>query len=281
MQQENSPPIQRRSLFACAITAVLATILAASPVPALAGPSEAPRQASPRQGATVHCDADLTVSPATMREPVLLVPPTEKTIPSDHPLIAELINSGHTTCILAIPRTDAASPSRASQHVFDTLRAMIEIHSDKISVVTIGSGALPSILAIGKWPAAAHVIKDLVAISPDLDPRNRTTLSNARSTGLETTFIVSGTDAVGLAHTVDDLLPHPESPLRIVRTQDVCGPYSPEALTLQTTWDTFVRTGQITFQTLAADPVAQLLAIDALASDGPAEPRRVPRSSCP
>ncbi|MBD8507066.1 hypothetical protein HT102_11260 [Hoyosella sp. G463] len=278
MQQEKVPPIRRRSILACASAAVLATILATSHSLALAEPG---RQSDPRKHAAVHCDADLTMAPDTMREPVLLVPPTETGIPRDHPLIAELVNAGHTTCILTVPRNAATDSSRASRHVFDTLRAMIEIHSDKISIVTIGSGALPSILAIGKWPAAAHVVKDLVAISPDLDPRNRTTLSNARSTGLETTFIVSGTDAAGVAHTVDDLLPQPESPLRIVRTQDVCGPYFPEALALQATWDTFVSTGEVSFQTLAADPVAQLLAIDALASDGPAEPRRVPRSACP
>ncbi|WP_149360212.1 hypothetical protein [Lolliginicoccus suaedae] len=281
MQQEKKPPKQRRSLLACASTALLAAILAAAPSPAFAGPSDPTHHASPQPRATVHCDADLTVSPSTVGEPVLLVPPTETGMPNDYPLIAELMNSGHTTCLLKIPRQDATDPSRASRHVFETLRAMIEIHRDKISVVTIGSGTLPSILAIGKWPAAAHVIKDLVAISPDLDPRNRPTLSKARSTGLETTFIVSGTDAMGLAHTVEDLLPQPESPLRIVRTQDVCGPYFPEVLAMQATWNTFVSTGRITFQTLAIDPVAQRLVVDALASDGPAEPRRVPRSACP
>ncbi|WP_188672244.1 hypothetical protein [Hoyosella rhizosphaerae] len=277
-------------------TAGAATLLATFAIgPAHALPSVDKIQNDRAQGTeyqqlAVTCGADPTVTYDAAREPVLLIPDPNFSEDKDA-LIDVLVKAGHTTCVVHIPKDQKVNKSSINKDIFEIMQAMVSVHGDKISVVTINAGAHFGLAALNQSRSAAHVIKDFVAIAPDEDHQLHHVVEQTLPAGLAYTMIVSMSDPQWLNYSLVSSLTVGGAPLDITRVQDVCGAYLPEVRALVNS--AFTRSGPLgvapapldvtsisPLMTLAADPVAQALTLDALAHDGGARPSRVNQRIC-
>ncbi len=274
------------ALLACAIVAAPAR--AAYAPPSTPGPPLSVPQAT--LAAALTCEPG--VSHAS-RAPVLLVPGTGSNPPDNfgwnyEPAFDKL---GIPWCAITLPENANGDIQVAGEYVVYAIRTAYRLAGRRIAIVGHSQGGMVPRWALRWWPDTRAMVDDMIGFAPtnhgttvaktacqngcspaDMQQENTSNFIAALNSYQETFKGISYTDVY--THDDEEVQPNSNSngssslhtgdgQITNVAVQDVCPT------------DTVDHLGVGTY-----DPVAYALAIDALDHAGPADPARVPQSTC-
>lgn len=287
--------LRRLTTLAVAVTAALGlgTAGAATAAPAYA-PLDQPGPALSvpvdRLDAALECNGPVT---RTGRAPVLLVPGTtmDPEVGFSWNYERAFTQRGWRWCAITLPQDATGDVQRAGQYVVHALRTLNARSGQKVDVVGWSQGGMVPRWALRFWPDTRPLVDDLVGLSPSnhgttvADVACRDSCSPAawqqRSISAFMPALNSRAETfAGISYTsaytrLDEVVvpnagPAPSSALRTgrgrianVATQDVCPGNTADHFAIG-----------------SYDPVGYALAVDALTHDGPADPARIPLSTC-
>ncbi len=265
---------------------VVAAVVAHGPVapPAMAGPAQGiARAAAP---AWLDCPSQETLRSA--RGVVLLVPgtgskPEEAWSWGYAPALAA---DGFATCTVALPDDGLGSFTTAATRVRRAIKATARLAERRISVVGHSQGGALPVWAVKFWPGAAEKVKDVISLA---GPFGGTQLGNELCTAGRCATLAWQL-RVGAQHV--SALQHAPLPT---------GRQAPSVTSIAGLYDEIVRpqpaasmldgAANVILQDVCAhdpsehglilgDPVGYALTIDALTHRGPADPGRLPATTC-
>jgi triacylglycerol esterase/lipase EstA (alpha/beta hydrolase family) len=242
-------------------------------------------------------DAALSCSPSlagTTKAPVLLVQGTGATAKDNWSWTYEpaLDKLGIAWCAVDLPEQATADVQVAGEYVVHAIRTMHAKAGRRIAIIGHSQGGMVPRWALRFWPDTRAMVDDLIGFAPS---NHGTTLAGPSCggscsaanwqqahtsnfmkalnsyketfKGISYTNVYTRTDEVVQpnqdAETGSSSLRTGDGAITNVATQDVCPTATYEHLAIG-----------------LVDPVAYALAADALTHDGPADPKRVPLSTC-
>jgi hypothetical protein len=264
--------VARQSVFLLVVLALLC-----APTPAAAEELECPQ---PLAGAA--------------RAPVLLVPGTnlEPKANFDWNYEPALTAAGIPWCAVTLPRYGMGDIQDSAEHVLAALRRMHVESGRRVSIVGFSQGGMIGRWVLKWWPETRAMVEDLVGLAPSNhgtlsarpacsaqcpaaywqqrdDAKFIAALNDGAETyaGIDYTVAFTRNDEVVTpnadAETGSSALRTGDGRIANVRIQDICPNDSADHLVLG-----------------SYDPVGWALALDALTHDGPADPARVPPTTC-
>ncbi len=190
---------------------------------------------------------------------------------------------GFALCTVTLPDLGLGSMTRAAEYVVAAARIAIERSGKRIAIIGHSQGGQIGVWVTRFWPDVAAGVHDVVALA---SPLNGTQLGNGLCAlrrcsalawqsrrgsqtvaALRRAPIPAGVDTTSIATRYDQIVfPQPlVSRLpgaRDILLQRVC-PNDP-----------------VEHNLILGDPLAYALAVDAITHEGPADPARIPRSTC-
>ncbi|MCW3040727.1 MAG: lipase [Solirubrobacterales bacterium] len=255
-----------------------------TPGPALSVPAD-------KLKAALQCSAGLD---ATKRAPVLLVQGTGATAKDNWSWTYEpaLDKLGIVWCAVDLPEQATADVQLAGEYVVSAIRTMHARSGRKIAIIGHSQGGMVPRWALRFWPDTRPMVDDLIGFAPSnhgttqagptcqkgcsaanwqqADTSNFMKALNSRQEtfkGISYTNVYTRTDEIVQPNqnpqTGSSSLRTGDGAITNVATQDICPTDVFEHLSIG-----------------LVDPVAYALAVDALGHDGPADPKRVPLTTC-
>jgi pimeloyl-ACP methyl ester carboxylesterase len=251
---------------------------------AVAAPTGPPLTEPPAAlAAATSCDptAQLQAAP----EVVLLVHGTATTVKEswDWSYVRALHGDGFALCTVTLPDFGLGSVTRAAEYVVAAARTAIERSGKRISIIGHSQGGQLAAWVTRFWPDVAEGVHDVVALASPFDGtqlgnqlcalkrcaalawqsrRGSNTVAALRQApvpaGVDTTSIATRYDEIVYPQPAVSRLPG----ARDILLQNVC------------------RNDPVEHNLILGDPLAYALAIDAITHAGPADPARIPASTC-
>ncbi|MCW3014328.1 MAG: lipase [Solirubrobacterales bacterium] len=292
-------PVVRRAVTVTCLTVVACLSAGVASAAAAGTPVFAPVTApGPALSVPVaKLDAALLCSPSlakTTKAPVLLVQGTGASAKDNWSWTYEpaLDKLGIAWCAVDLPEHATADVQVAGEYVVHAIRTMHAKAGRRIAIIGHSQGGMVPRWALRFWPDTRPMVDDLIGFAPSnhgttlagpscggscsaanwqqADTSNfMKALNSFQETfkGTSYTNIYTRTDEVVQpnkdAKTGSSSLRTGDGAITNVATQDVCPTDAYEHLTIG-----------------LLDPVAYALAVDALTHDGPADPKRVPLTTC-
>ena len=197
-----------------------------------------------------------------------------------------LAADGFATCTVALPDDGLGSFTRAAVRVRKAIRATADLADRRISVVGHSQGGALPVWAVKFWPGSARRVDDIVSLA---GPFGGTRLGNelctaGRCAALAWQLRVGARTVAALQH----------APLPTGRkapdVTSLAGPYDeivrPQPYASHLDGATNVVLNEVCpadpseHGLILGDPVGYALALDALTHRGPADPGRIPASTC-
>ncbi len=190
---------------------------------------------------------------------------------------------GFALCTVTLPDFGLGSMTRAAEYVVAAARIAIERSGKRIAIIGHSQGGQIAAWVTRFWPDVAAGVHDVVALA---SPMNGTALGNtlcalrrcsalawqsrrgsATVAALQRAPIPAGVDTTSIATRYDQIVfPQPAASrlpgARDILLQRVCP------------------TDPVEHNLILGDPVTYALAVDAITHEGPADPARIPRSTC-
>jgi triacylglycerol lipase len=233
--------------------------------------------------AATECDPDEELR--TAREVVLLVHGTATTPEESWSWGYEraLHADGFALCTVRLPDHGLGSLTRAAEYVVAAARTAIERSGRQISLIGHSQGGQLAVWVTRFWPDVAAGVHDVVALASPLDGtglgntlcalRRCAALAWQSRRGSQTVAalrrapVPAGVDTTAIATRYDEIVwPQPRvnsiDGARSILLQNVC-PNDP-----------------VEHNLILGDPLGYALAVDAITHAGPADPARIPRSTC-
>ena len=244
--------------------------------------SAADRAAAALRAATT-CDP--TAQLRSAKEVVLLVHGTATTPEESWSWSYEraLHADGFALCIVSLPDHALGSVTRAAEYVVAAARIAIRRSERRIAIIGHSQGGQLAVWATRFWPDVARGVHDVVALASPLDGTAMgntlcalgrcSALAWQSSRGSKTVKalrrapVPAGVDTTSIATRYDEIVfPQPAVSrirgARAILLQDVCV------------------TDPVEHNLILGDPVTYALAVDAITHKGPADPARIPPSTC-
>jgi len=190
---------------------------------------------------------------------------------------------GFALCTVRLPDYALGSMTRSAEYVVSAARVAIRRSERRIAIIGHSQGGQLGVWATRFWPDVARGVHDVVALASPLDG---TALGNELCVlsrcialawqsrrgsqtvaALRRAPVPSGVDTTAIATRYDEIV-RPQPAVNSIRgarsilLQDVC------------------RNDPVEHNLILGDPLGYALAIDAITHQGPADPRRIPRSTC-
>ena len=190
---------------------------------------------------------------------------------------------GFALCTVRLPDYGLGSMTRAAEYVVAAARIAIRRSGQRIAMIGHSQGGLLAAWVTRFWPDVARGVRDVVALASPFDgtalgnelcaPKRCAALAWQSRRGSRTVAalrrapVLAGVDTTSIATRYDHIVrPQPAvSRLRGARAillQDVCV------------------NDPVEHNLILGDPLAYALAVDAITHPGPADPGRIPRSTC-
>jgi pimeloyl-ACP methyl ester carboxylesterase len=190
---------------------------------------------------------------------------------------------GYALCIVRLPEYGLGSLTRAAEYVVAAARTAIRRSERRIAIIGHSQGGQLAVWATRFWPDVARGVRDVIALASPLDGtslgnelcalRHCAALAWQSRRGSQTVAalrrapVPKGVATTAIATRYDEIVrPQPAVNLiggaRSIILQDVC-PNDP-----------------VEHNLILGDPLGYALALDAMTHPGPAQPQRIPRSTC-
>lgn len=288
-QTRRSPARSPRSAAACAVALVALTgaaSAAAGEFAPLNAPGSKPSVTRAEAKAVIGCSEGFE---SVSERAVLLIQGTGATAKDNWSWTYEpaLDQLGIPWCHVDLPDQATGDVQLNGEYVLRAIRNMHRVTGERVSIIGHSQGGMVGRWALRWWPGSRSMVDDVIGFAPSnhgttvanctteepcsasgwqqSDEANFMRALNSRAEtfeGISYTNIVTNTDEV-VQPTTSSFLTTGDGAITNVATQDICPTAVNEHLLI----------GLI-------DPVAYALAIDALENDGPADPSRVPLSTC-
>lgn len=266
------------------LLAVVLGLALLAPLPASADPVDPPLT-EPVEALAAATACDPVDELRTAKDVVLLVHGTATTPEESWSWGYEraLHADGFALCTVRLPDFALGNILRSAEYVVAAARTAIELSERRISIIGHSQGGQLAVWATRFWPGVAAGVHDVVTLASPLDgTRLGNTLCLLRRcnpvawqsrrgsqtvAALRRAPVPAGVDTTALATRYDEIVfPQPavnDLPgARSILLQRVCA------------------SDPVEHNLILGDPVAYALAVDAMTHDGPADPARIPRSTC-
>lgn len=271
-------------LFALLLALASITAVNASSVASAGAPTGPPlTEPATALASATECDPDDQLQAAS--EVVLLVHGTATTPEESWSWGYEraLHADGYALCTVRLPEYGLVSVIRSAEYVVAAARTAIERSQGPISIIGHSQGGQLAIWATRFWPDVAAGVHDVIALASPLEGtglgntlcvlRRCSPVAWQSRRGSQTVAalrrapVPAGVDTTAIATRYDEIVwPQPRvnniSGARSILLQSVC------------------RNDPVEHNLILGDPLGYALAIDAITHAGPADPARIPRSTC-